>query len=206
LFEGNLPALPEKPINCVPWKVYDYKTDLIHFNPWECLLGAAMAFPKELVNIFGDLDDKMLEEDIPYTFRSKLVGVRLAIYQPLLYYRVIGGAKKTKSRVFAERVLRCSKQLLKDLNHVRDQITPELYSHCETYLSKRIKLEEVLVRFSQANWYMKPLYLARFCLQRPPIRESYVGVLFPEWLVRIAYALKQSECVRKGIAMWNRSS
>jgi glycosyltransferase involved in cell wall biosynthesis len=204
-FSGSMPALPVPPEESAPWKIHDYKSDLATFNPWNCLLGACLAFPKDLVEMFGDLDVNTLEQDIVYTFRSSLVGVRLAIYKPLLYYRIGGGTKKIKGHVFASRILSLSRQLLKDLRLVREQIDVQVYLHCERYLLQRIMIEERLVRYVSAKVYQKPYYFLRFVCLCPPIRESYVAVLLPRRLLNIAYRLKNHNITHKWIEKWNAS-
>lgn len=203
-FEGTPPPVPQRPVTFPRWDIYDYKSDLTTFQPWGCLLGACLAFPKKTLDYFGAFNVGILEEDILLTFRSKLIGVRLAIYTPLLHYRIIGGSKKVKSRVFAHKILACSQQLLADLEKAKTILSSDVYRYCKNYLESRIAVERKLVAYVDSPFYLKGLRLFRFLASRPPIREAYIGVIFPEKWITLAYWLKRHNIVCTFIHFWNK--
>ena len=99
-------------------------------------------------------------------------------------------------------------QMIKEIEFALEKakaiLAADVYRYCKNYLESRIAVERKLVAYADAPVHLKGLHLLRFLASRPPIHEAYIGVIFPEKWVTLAYWLKKRNFVCTLIHYWNK--
>lgn len=115
-------------------------TDKKYLMSTSFMCGAGMfAFKREVLDVFGPLNDDCQTEDSCMRFRALLIGDVMASAKYGVKYRIHGNNISIGNVIYKLKTQPIAKQYRKDLGTVRGKLSPELYS----ILKGKIKYYEV---------------------------------------------------------------
>ena len=110
----------------------DYRfrlTDKKYLMSTSFMCGAGMfAFKREILDVFGPLNDNCQTEDSCMRFRALLIGDVIASAKYGVKYRIHGNNMSIGNVIYKLKTQPIAKQYRKDLETVKDKLSPEVYS------------------------------------------------------------------------------
>lgn len=110
-------------------------------------LGAVAAYSRKLLESFGPIEVASAAEDEVYANRALMIGTRINIPEPLVYYRVNSGVSAGFNNYRARRIkvlrnyeLSAYRQLQKDLDFISEKLPVEKRSNIQKKINYRIAL------------------------------------------------------------------
>lgn len=135
-------------------------TDKNYLMSKSLMCGSGMfAFKREVLNIFGPLNENCQTEDSCLRFRALLHGDVIASAKYGVKYRIHGDNISIGNAIFKLKTHPIAEQYKKDLETVKDKISPTLYLKLKRKISYYEKNREIEAKYALSSSKIKKLLL-----------------------------------------------
>jgi glycosyltransferase involved in cell wall biosynthesis len=153
-------------------EVFDDDRVLAHMTPLEVirdhgtLVGASLAWDRELWDVFGPIAPVAIFDDFPTCFRASLIGDIHYIDEPLLNYRTGGissraDAEHGENYLYGFRIKSHRWHRSFWLRYLEDMktIQPPDYAECKRLCEEKVADAEFHIALAETSWWKLPLVL-----------------------------------------------